>query len=295
MSDIGVVVGGLCIVGVAGTGVALCLCPGDPIAGDPRAGYARQWQADMLAAPGAEPAWCVAGMCCAPCVQYKLRTWVLDSDMGQYKCCQGYFDTCCFKAGSCGDEGNPACLVVEACCCPGFAVQGSRFYVMDTRNIMPSETDNKLAHFNNFLQIAACVCRTFDFDEAELITLAADLFFTTLVGCMSAQVAHELKAEASGKASRPAPGSVVMPPRNMTMERPESVVAQPVHMSTHASTMAVQPVVMAQPVAQPFMVPVPAGVNPGEVMMVQSPVTGQMLQVQVPPNVGPGGQFQVMG
>ena len=160
---------------------------------------------------------------------------------------------------------------------------------MDTRNIMPSETDNKLAHFNNFLQLAACLCRQFDCEGADLITFAADLFFSTLMGCMSAQVAHELKAEASGKAGQPSQMAASRPPQSMSMERPGSVIAQPVPVSSQAV------IVTAQPVAQPFMVAVPPGVNPGEVMMVQSPVTGQMLQVQVPPNVGPGGQFQVMG
>lgn len=158
--------------------------------------------------------------------------------------------------------------------------------VMDTRNIMPSETDNKLAHFNNFLQLAACLCRQFDCEGADLITFAADLFFSTLMGCMSAQVAHELKAEASGKV---VPPSQMAPPQSMVMERPGSVIAQPVTVSSP------QVIVTTQAVAQPFMVAVPPGVNPGEVMMVQSPTTGQMLQVQVPPNIGPGGQFQVMG
>ena len=168
-------VGGLCILGTGATGAALCLCPGHPVDGDPRAANARRWQVDMLAAPGAEPLWCLGAMCCAPCAQYKIRTWVLNDNIAAYKCCQGYFDTCCFKAGNCGDEGNACCLVLEAVCCPGFAVQGSRFYVMDTRNIMPSETDNKLAHFNNFLQILACMCRMLDCEGAECITLTADL------------------------------------------------------------------------------------------------------------------------
>ena len=298
MSEVGGLVGGLCCIGITGTGAALLLCPGHPVEGDPRAGYSRQWQADMLAAPGAEPVWCIAGMFCAPCVQYKMRTWVLDNNMAEYKCCQGYFDTCCFKAGSCGDTGNPACLVVEACCCPGFAVQASRFYVMDTRNIMPSETDNKLAHFNNFLQILACLCRMFDLDQAELLTLVADVFFTTLMGCMSAQVAAELKAEASGKAARPTPG-MAHAPTNLHIQRHDggSLAGRPAASSVaHSSSVVLQPVAMGQPVAaQPFMVQVPLGVSPGEAMMVQSPVTGQMLQVTVPQNVAPGGQFQVMG
>ena len=128
---------------------------------------------------------------------------------------------------------------------------------------------------------------------------------------MSAQVAHELKAELAGKAAPPDPGmasqqfSHTMPPRNMSMERGASAIPPPgrrLDSSSAFATAGTMPVpvaqgsmVMGQPAAQPFIVQVPYGMGPGQAMMVQSPTTGQMLQVTVPPNVGPGGQFQVIG
>lgn len=48
---------------------------------------------------------------------------VLDDNMAEYRCCQGYFDCACFRAGTLGDQGNPCCLLVEVCLCPGLAVQ----------------------------------------------------------------------------------------------------------------------------------------------------------------------------
>ena len=283
----------------------------------------------MLSAPAEEPLWCIGAMCCSPCAQYKLRTWVLEDDMAAYRCCQGYFDCPpCFEAGRCGDEGNVCCLCIEVVCCPGFAVQASRFHVMDTRNIMPSETDNKLMRFNNALQCLAFICTVFDCDGAEAVRIAADLFFTALVGCMSAQTAHELKAEAAGKAQRPPPGSAAQAgmmgaPRPLSMDRagfassavapaygqPQPAYGQPqpaygmeigqagyaLQQPQGPAVALAQPVYQSQPAAQPFMVMVPQGLGPGMMMMAQSPYTGATIQVTVPQGIGPGGQFQVMG
>ena len=208
--------GGLAAVSVCSTGAALCLCSDEPVDDDPRAFFSRHWQTDLLNAPCASPDWFCCAVFCTPCAQYKLRTWALGENIAAYRCCQGYFDTPCCRSGNCGDEANPCCLVLEAWCCPCFAVQATRFYVMDTRNIAPSGTDNKLIRFNNFLQIAACLCQSFDCEGADLVSLAADVMWTTLMGCMTAQVATELRAEAKGTAQAPQPG---MAPQPMMMSR----------------------------------------------------------------------------
>ena len=125
MTDVVTCAGAIGCIALGSTGVALCFCSGDPVPGDPRAAYSRPWQADLLAAPSAEPLWCVAGMCCAPCVQYKLRMWVLEENVENYKCCQGYFDCApCFQAGKFGEADNPElCLLIEACFCTHFAAR----------------------------------------------------------------------------------------------------------------------------------------------------------------------------
>ena len=38
-----------------------------------------------------------------------MRNKILDGNLDQYMCCQGYYDCACFKAGSIGDQGNPCC------------------------------------------------------------------------------------------------------------------------------------------------------------------------------------------
>lgn len=59
-----------------------------------------------------------------------------------------------------------------------------------------------------------------------------------------------------------------------------------------------QPVVMATPVVQQqahFNVTVPDGLQPGQSMQVQSPITGMTLMVQVPAGYQPGMSFAVAG
>jgi hypothetical protein len=232
----------LACLAVGGTATALVCFSSDPVDGDPRAAYSRGWQTDLLNAPCVEPGWFCCAIFCEPCAQYTLRTWALGGNMAAYRCCQGYFDTPCCRAGSCGDEGNGCCLVCEALLCPCLAVQGTRFYVMDTRNIAPSGTDNKLIRANNALQAAACLCQMCDCEGADLVSLAADMMWTTLMGCMSAQVAAELRAEQGGKAQRPQPGRA---PQPMTMARYPGTVP----MATPVAY-APQPIAMGHPVHQ---------------------------------------------
>ena len=243
---IGECVGACAVVTLCSTAGALLCCSDEPVDGDPRGRFSRSWQTDMLNAPCVAPDWFCCAVVCEPCVQYKLREWALGGNMSAYRCCQGYFDNCCFQSGSCGDEGNPCCLVVEAILCPCFAVQATRFYVMDTRNIAPSGTDNKLIRFNNFLQLAACLCRLMDCDGADALSCYADLMWTTLLGCMTAQVAAELRAEAKGSAQAPQPG---MAPQPMVIGRYTSSNRQvtPAMPTAHGGYPGQQP--MAMPVA----------------------------------------------
>lgn len=243
MSSIGVLecVGGLAVLAGGGTACALCFFSDAPLEGDYRAGYSRQWQTGMLEAPAADPFCCCAAIWCAPCTQYQLRMSALDNNVAAYRCCQGYFDLPpCWRAGMVGDEGNSCCLIVEALICPSLAVQATRLHMMDTRNIAPSPTDNKLTRFSNALQVLACLCTMCDCPGDDLARCAADLVFTTLVGCMSAQVAAELKAEASGKTSAPQPGMSSQP-----------FAPQPMAMARNAAQAGAAPGACAYPMAQP--------------------------------------------
>jgi len=276
--------------------VCCLLCFDDsPIDGDPRAGYQRQWQIGMMDAPTKNFGNFCFSFCCPHCAQYFLREKALEGDWTRYKCCQGYFDACCFKAGSVGDEGNQCCMVLEACCCLSCAVSASRMLVMDSRNIMPDPCDNRIIRFNNCIQLLSCICDIVACfvpemrDLANLIDFIADCVFLTTQACMTAQTDFEMNWEKQNNqqvnwggyypqskdwnkngGGGGGGGGAVMAPQGQAMARP--VVAQ------------------AQP--RMFQVQCPQGVGPGQQIIVTTP-EGVQMGVQVPQGVAPGQVFQV--
>ena len=64
------------------------------------------------------------------CTQYALRVKALEGDMTKYSCFQGYFNCCCFRAGTCGEQSCPElCLCFESCCCNSLAISATRAMV----------------------------------------------------------------------------------------------------------------------------------------------------------------------
>ena len=100
-----------------------------PVDGDPRAAFGREWEAGLQNAACASPTFCCCGLFCPGPTAYYLRQQVLGGDMRQYTCCQGYFDCCCFKAGTVGEDSCPeGYLCVETLCCTHFSIQANRLY-----------------------------------------------------------------------------------------------------------------------------------------------------------------------
>ena len=204
----------------------LCCFSDDPL-DDPRNGYGRQWQTNLADAPCNEPVCCIAGFFLPQCTAYQLRKEVLGGDLGNYMCCQGYFDCAPFlQAGNCGERDNPeCCLLIESFFCTHFAVQANRFYMMDTRQIHPDPVDYQIIRCHNALQCLACLCelaacisRDADIiDAAQAIRLLADAVYAILMSCFAAQVKLELRAEEAGKTGTPA--HVVGAPNNIVMNR----------------------------------------------------------------------------
>ena len=242
--------------------MVFCCFDESPIDGDPRAGFPRTWQTNLLNAPCNEPVCCLAGLFCPMCTAFSLRKEALGGSLEEYICCQGYFDCApCFRAGTCGEQSSPeVCLCIESCCCTHFAAQATRFYIMDTRQIMPDPVDNQIIRFHNCLQCLACICELAAMfsqdgdliDAAQTIRLIADLVYMILLSCFAAQVKAELKAEAAGKVPRPsAPGNQVMhrgPP-----PQPGYGGGQPGYGGQVQPGYGQQPMPMAQPnYAQPY-------------------------------------------
>jgi len=294
--------------------VCCLLCFGDgPIDGDPRAMYGNNWQTGMMEAPCKDPMCFCLGMlpCIMPCVQYKLREKALNGDISNYKCCQGYYDNRCFKAGKYGDTGSAFCMCIEACCCTECMVSSSRMLVMDSLDIMPDPCDNRIIRFNNCLQLLSCVCWIASMiepsfrDLAAILDLIADIVFMLTVGCMTAQTNHELNFnKRQQNFMRQAPrdwykkGGGQMPsqggaPQQMQMSRGGMGNPQVMPQPMQQQMMVPQAQVMVPQQQRQVMVTAPPGTFPGQPIQVQNPYTGQMMSVQIPNGVQGGQQFAV--
>ena len=241
----------------------LCCFDDSPIDDDPRHRFGRQWKTNLANAPCTEPVCCITGLFMPACTAYVLRQEALGGNMSEYMCCQGYFDfPPCFQAGTLGESGSPeVCLCIESFLCTHFAVQATRFYMMDTRQIQPDPVDNQIIRCHNALQclafifeLAACISRDAEvIDAAAAIRTLADCVYVAVLSCFAAQVKAELRAE---KESGTGP---VVAPTNIVMHRqPQPVaVAQPVQPGRGSGAypgvqMAGQPMyACGMPVAQP--------------------------------------------
>ena len=142
---------------------------------------------------------CLVGMLCPCCCAFATRMKVLDGEMTKYRCCQGYADCLCFKAGNCCETICPyPCLCLESFLCIGPSVSSSRIYVMDQFELTSDPCDRRLIRFNNCLQMLSCICNILaiidnSFRElAAIIQCIADVVFLMTVGCQVAQTRREV-------------------------------------------------------------------------------------------------------
>lgn len=153
--------------------------------------------------------------------QYCLRKKVLEDDMKKYSCFQGYYTICCcIKAGSCNEDSCPdLCAFFEGCCCNCVAISASRAYTMEKYNLMSDPCDYRLIRINNCLQLLSFVCDILaiingSFREiARLVDTIADLFYHTISGCMTAQVAHEVNYQLANPQADATPAEAYVAPQ----------------------------------------------------------------------------------
>lgn len=156
--------------------------------------------------------WCLFTALFPCCSAYYTRYRALDGDLSRYVCCQGYFDSICFRAGSCNESQCPqCCLMCESFCCVGPSMSASRIFISDLYDLRPDPTDNRMIRFTNCLSLLSCVCDVAAiFDEnlrhlAHLIHVTAEIVFYTTLGCMAAQVNREINARKATSAYTPLP------------------------------------------------------------------------------------------
>jgi len=221
-------------------GAYICCCfSSDPDDKDIRKDNTVTWQVSMCDSFCKDPCCCLAGMIFSCPTQCYLRHKVLKA-YGEwpqgYTCCQSYFGCCCISnetigKACCGilpaeSEGLACCcLCLESWLCCHVAIQGTRFWVMDRKQLMPDPCDNRIIAFSNCLQCLACIFEIIACivslvggpseirDVARIIRLIADLVVLMVIGCMTAQVNYEIN---SGVAVEAKPGGA---PPAIEMER----------------------------------------------------------------------------
>lgn len=201
----------------------------DPIE-DPRGHFRtyngpNHFKTDMMSAPCAGGCttccWCLGQFIpiTSGCTQYLLRRKVLDYDMSKYTCFQGQLSFCCgsIQAGACGERNCPDfCAFIEGCCCNCFAISASRMYVMERYDLQSDPCDYRLIRINNCLQLLSCFCYILAFIDsnfrecARLIDNIADLFYHSVSGCMTAQVAFEMDFHNSLSEPLPVPAEAIV-------------------------------------------------------------------------------------
>jgi hypothetical protein len=128
--------------------------------------------------------------------------------MTRYKCCQGYFDCCCFKAGSCGEKSCPyfclclevnslqtrlgscltnfatvmglsirftaVCPLFQSFCCANLAVSATRMHVMEEKKLHSDPCDRRMIRCNNCVFLLSCVCNCLSY--VTFVGVSYDVF-----------------------------------------------------------------------------------------------------------------------
>lgn len=170
------------------------------------------FQTNLFDAPCAAPCTCLIGtlLPClmAPVLRQKSLN-ALGGGIGDYVCCQGYIPACCcFDFPNMG-RGSLACLWLEGCCCDSLSISFTRIFVMERKDLHPDPADYQIIRFSNCVQMVACVCdlaicitSMFIDRDSECneylhefkicIDVTAECVLRVVLGCMGAQIAHEI-------------------------------------------------------------------------------------------------------
>jgi hypothetical protein len=181
------------------------------------ANESNKFDISLCQTPCREPlACCVSSICICPAQMY-MRHKVLNhvnpgSGWKDYKCCQGYFGSCCcFQPGNMGEGTCPVlCMCCEACLCTGPAVSATSMVIREKYRLGLDEDDVRLIRCSNCLFFfSICLSCISMFTECEgddalasIVNCVSDAVFLAVSGCMTAQVNHEIKLRESSSPTR---------------------------------------------------------------------------------------------
>jgi len=247
-----------------------------------------QWAVQMMSSPGEKPMTCLYGFCCPCCFAYQQRQELLDMTSEPYVCCAGMCPCCCFGQ-PCQDRNPWLCL--ETCCCTNNAIIGNRFMLQTRFNIRNDPCDDTLLGIIACINVLACIIAIFaDRDTARLCEDCAECVNAMVCACMLTQQDIQINAiKESGVQFQQIPQQIfiVLPPQQQQMLNgfAQMQPTAPAQAPPQYGAMA------AGAPKKKLLVTVPVGIASGQ--MIQAPTPeGGMVQVVVPPGVGPGQQFE---
>lgn len=167
-----------------------------------------KWKHELFESAGKAPCQCLYGCACTCCAVYQQRNKLLDLTGEPYVCCAGLCP--------CGPLGEPqadrTCLLLEAFCCPGWALNGNRFMIQTRFDRENTACDDMILTFTCLfwyaVQCARCIC-----DVPEELEFLADCLVLSVDGCMHAQQHLEIQEiEKHGYQGPPPQIIAVLPP-----------------------------------------------------------------------------------
>jgi len=171
-----------------------------------------KWQVELFAAPAKNPLQCCFGCWCPCCAAIQQREELLAMTGEPYVCCAGLC-----PCGPLGEPQDKSCLYVEACCCPGLAIDANRYMVQTRFDRMNTACDDCIITCTFCFACAIDVAKCFT-DVPQELEFLADCLVMTVNGCMHSQQQIEINyIKSVGYAGPPPALLAMMPPKQQNM------------------------------------------------------------------------------
>mmetsp|Transcript_110367 Transcript_110367/g.276314 ORF Transcript_110367/g.276314 Transcript_110367/m.276314 type:complete len:334 (-) Transcript_110367:429-1430(-) len=183
-----------------------------PIKTEIAGNFTGKWKVGMFEAPCQSPLQFCYGACCTCCAVYQQRESLLNLTGEPYICCAGLC-----PCGPLGQPQDKSCLIVEACCCTGWALSGNRYMIQTRFDRENTPCDDCILWgtclFVWGLNIARCFV-----DIPDELDFIADCLVLSANGCMHAQQHIEIEHIKKQGYNGPNPQIVnILPPLQQQM------------------------------------------------------------------------------
>jgi hypothetical protein len=170
------------------------------------------WQIGLFEAPCKAPKDFCLGCFCMCCTSAFQRLELLEFIGEPYVCCGGIF-----PCGPLGQPQNKNCVWVEACCCTGCSITGTRFLIQTRFDKQNTACDICILWAVCLANWIVCIAQCF-VDVPDEIENIVDVLTCIVDGCMLAQQATEIKYQKTLGYSLPNSNVIqVLPPHQQEL------------------------------------------------------------------------------